>query len=272
MKRHLDAGVYPSTVLYVDRDSRRGIAVETKRLLSQWSEMEISLDIWHFMRCIAVGCTTQSQPKYAIFLGRLFHCTFVWSQEDLKPLIPATHCKVTTNGVKDPSEEDFIKKSAKKSLRPIATGKSLVWKKPTYLIHDLIDTFQDEQGGDTLGVPLLNANQIWDIWDSQNSHIACIQDPDEVQLYIKTGVVTKGGVELPLYRCTQGSTSLKSYHIYHNRFIPGICTCTVDVEIYFNYWMDINWLVITFFCFWNGSMGEKCCKWERADIDECPYC
>ena len=76
MKRHLDAGVYPSTVLYVDRDSRRGIAVETKRLLSQWSEMEISLDIWHFMRCIAVGCTTQSQPKYAIFLGRLFHCTF----------------------------------------------------------------------------------------------------------------------------------------------------------------------------------------------------
>ena len=46
MKRHSDAGVYPSTVLYVDRDSRRGIAVETKRLLSQWSEMEISLDIW----------------------------------------------------------------------------------------------------------------------------------------------------------------------------------------------------------------------------------
>ena len=129
MKRHLDARVYPSTVLYVDRDSRRGIAVETKRLLSQWSEMEISLDIWHFMRCIAVGCTTQSQPKYAIFLGRLFQCTFKWSQEDLKPLIPAIHCKLTRSGVKDPSEEDVIKKSAKKSLRPIATEKPLVWKK-----------------------------------------------------------------------------------------------------------------------------------------------
>lgn len=163
MKRHLDAGVYPSTVLYVDRDSRRGIAVETKRLLSQWSEMEISLDIWHFMRCIAVGCTTQSQPKYAIFLGRLFHCTFKWSQEDLKPLIPAIHCKLTRSGVKDPSEEDVIKKSAKKSLWPITTEKPLVWKKPTYLIHDLMDRFQDEQGDDTLGVPLLNADQIWDI-------------------------------------------------------------------------------------------------------------
>lgn len=46
MKRHLDAGVSLSTVLYVDRDCRRGIAVETNRLLSQWFEMEISLDIW----------------------------------------------------------------------------------------------------------------------------------------------------------------------------------------------------------------------------------
>ena len=98
-----------------------------------------------------------------------------------------------------------------------------------------MDTFQDEQGDDTLGVPLLNADQIWDIWDSQRRHIACIQDPDEVQLYIKTGAVTKEGVKLPLYRYTRGSTSLKLYHIHDNRFIPGICTCTADVEIYFNY-------------------------------------
>ena len=44
-----------------------------------------------------------------------------------------------------------------------------------------MDTFQDEQGDDTLGVPLLNADQIWDIWDSQRRHIECIQDPDKVQ-------------------------------------------------------------------------------------------
>ena len=55
IKRHSDAGVSPPTVLYVDHDCRRGIAMETKRLLSQWFEMEISIDIWHFMRCIAVG-------------------------------------------------------------------------------------------------------------------------------------------------------------------------------------------------------------------------
>ena len=265
MKRHSDAGVSPPTVLYVAHDCRRGIAMETKRLLSQWFEMEISIEIWHFMRCIAVGCTTVSTKV----------CYFPWTSFSLHLCMkpgrpkPVNTCH-TLQSHKEWSQRSkwggCHQKISKKSLPPIATGKPLVWKKPTYLIHDLIDTFQDEQGGDTLGVPLLN------IWDSQNRHIACIQDPDEVQLYIKTGVVTKGGVELPLYRCTQGSTSLKSYHIYHNRFIPGICTCTVDVEIYFNYWMDINWLVITCFCFWNGSMDEKCCKWERADIDECPYC
>ena len=162
MKRHSDAGVSPPTALYVDHDCRRGIAMETKDSSPsglRWKYPSTYGTLWDALLLVAL----QSQPKYAIFLGRLFHCTFVWSQEDLKPLIPATHCKVTRNGVKDPSEEDVIKKSAKKSLRPIATGKPLVWKKPTYLIHDLIDTFQDEQGDDTLGVPLLNADQIWDI-------------------------------------------------------------------------------------------------------------
>ena len=128
MKRHSDAGVSPPTVLYVDHDCRRGIAMETKRLLSQclrWKYPSTYGTLWDALLLVAL----QSQPKYAIFLGRLFHCTFKWSQEDPKPLIPAIHCKLTRSGVKDPSEEDVIKKSAKKSLRPIATEKPLVWKK-----------------------------------------------------------------------------------------------------------------------------------------------
>ena len=73
MKRHSDAGVSPPTVLYVDHDWSRGIAMETKRLLSQWFEMEISIDIWHFMRCIAVGCTKVSTKV----------CCFPWTSFSL---------------------------------------------------------------------------------------------------------------------------------------------------------------------------------------------
>ena len=49
MKRYLDAGVPPPKVLYVDCDYCEGGAVKTKDLFSQWSEMVISLNIWHFM-------------------------------------------------------------------------------------------------------------------------------------------------------------------------------------------------------------------------------
>ncbi|KAA8578286.1 hypothetical protein FQN60_016780, partial [Etheostoma spectabile] len=41
------------------------------------------------------------------------------------------------------------------------------------------------------------------------------------QLYTQTGRLTKGGVSLPVYRCARGSTSLESFHLHLNRFIPG---------------------------------------------------
>ena len=165
----------------------------------------------HFMRCIAVGCTTESHPMYAIFLGRLSQCIFHWSQEDVHLLKHAKRCELTRSGVVDPSDEDAIKHISKKELTTQCCRKTRGIKDTTQLIHDLLDTFQGEQGCDTLGVPLLDADRIWDIWESQKKHITCIQDPDEVQLYTKTGVVTKGGVELPVYRCAQGLTALESF-------------------------------------------------------------
>ncbi|MEQ2208689.1 hypothetical protein XENOCAPTIV_011691 [Xenoophorus captivus] len=42
-----------------------------------------------------------------------------------------------------------------------------------------------------------------------------------VQLYTRIGQLTTGEVDLPIYRCAQGSTSLESFHMYLNRFIPG---------------------------------------------------
>ena len=244
MKRYLDAGVPPPKVLYVDCDCCGGGAVKTRDLFSQWSEMVIYLNIWHFMRHIAVGCTTESHPMYAIFLGRLSQCIFEQSQEDLQLLKHAKYCELTRSGVKDPSDKDVIKHISKKELATHCRTKTCGIKDTTQLIHDLLDTFQGKQGCDTLGVPLLDADRIWDIWESQKKHITCIQDPDEVQLYTKTGVVTKGGVELPVYRCARGSTALESFHLHYNRFIPGTCTVNlILIQFYWNYCIDINRLL-----------------------------
>ena len=116
VQRYLDAGVPTPKVPNVDCDCCGGGAVKTKDLFSQWSEMVKSLNIWHFMRHIAVGCTTESHPTYAIFLGRLSQCIFELCQEDLQLLKHAKHCELTRSGVKDPSDEDVMKHISKKEL------------------------------------------------------------------------------------------------------------------------------------------------------------
>ena len=74
-----------------------------------------------------------------------------------------------------------------------------------------------------MDIPLLNKTSIQQIWEEQKQHISCIQDVDDpsIQLYTQTGTLKKGGVELPIYRCARGSTSLESFHLHIDRFIPG---------------------------------------------------
>ena len=81
-----------------------------------------------------------------------------------------------------------------------------------------------------MGVPLLDKDQTWEMWDSQKQHIACIHDPDDVQLYFQTGTLTKGATQLPTYRCARGSTSLESFHLHLNRFIPGIKSAKATLD------------------------------------------
>ena len=199
MKRYANAGVPPPKLLYVDRDCCEGGKVND--LFSQWSELNIRLDIWHFMRRLAAGCTTESHPLYGVFLGRLSQCIFEWSKEDLEKLKHAKCCELRKSGVKDPSDEDAIRQITKKELATHCRRKTRGVEETTQLIHDLLETFSGEQGCDTLGVPLLDVDQVWDIWDSQKRHIKCIQDPESIQLYVQTGVLNKGGVVLPVYIC-----------------------------------------------------------------------
>ena len=100
------------------------------------------------------------------------------------------------------------------------------------LIFDLISALDGDNGKDTMGVPLFNHELIQEIWKQQQKHIQCIQDPPGIQLYTKTGVLTKGGIVLPTYRCARGSTSLESFHLHLNRFIPGTAASDVHFQAY----------------------------------------
>lgn len=91
----------------------------------------------------------------------------------------------------------------------------------TRRLKALIDEMDSEKGRDTLGVPLLDHERIQQVWIDQQRRIPCIQDPEGFPLYLKTGSLKKGGVELCCYWCALGSISLESFHLHLNRFIPG---------------------------------------------------
>ena len=66
---------------------------------------------------------------------------------------------------------------------------------------------------DSSGEPVLS-NKMVTIWEEKKKHVKCIQDPDGIILYIITGHISKGGVELPVFRCARGTTSLESFHLH----------------------------------------------------------
>ena len=113
----------------------------------------------------------------------------------------------------------------KKELALHSHCKRRTWgvEETTRLIKDLIDTFSSDKAKDTMGIPLLKKTSIQQNWEEQKQHISSIQDVDDpaIQLYTQTGTLKKGGVELPMYRYAWGSTSLESFHLHIDRFIPG---------------------------------------------------
>ena len=111
------------------------------------------------------------------------------------------------------------------------------------LIGRLVDNFTGAAGQDTLGVPLFDIPRLRDTWKRQREHIVCIQDPPGVSLYRQVGTRTRGDVPLPVYRCARGSTSLESFHLHLNRFIPGKVYKLIGI-IFFHSFIFLN----SFFC------------------------
>ena len=146
---------------------------------------------------------------------------FHWSKEDLELLKTAKRNELLQAEVRNPGEAEVINKITKRELALHCRRKTRGTVETTELLHSLLLTFSGPQGRDTLGVPLLDKDLTWETWESQKVHVACIQDPNDVQLYVQTVSLTKGAIILPTYRCARGSTSLESFHLHLNRFIPG---------------------------------------------------
>ncbi len=223
VKRYREAGEAPPKVMYVDRDccSQHG-PCRVKAMFAGWDELQVRLDIWHFMRRFAAGVTTEAHPLYGIFMARLSTCIFEWDPEDVAALRRAKEGELAAKRVGHISEEAVNTRITRRELALHCRRRTRGVEETNRLISSLISLFDSPSGKDTLGVPLLDHERIQQIWKEQQKHLGCIQDPEDFPLYIKTGTLKKGGVELCCYRCARGSTSLESFHLHLNRFIPGI--------------------------------------------------
>lgn len=230
VKRYADAQVHPPSILYTDRDccSMSGPS-KFKVLFSEWPNLHIRLDIWHFMRRLAFGCSSEAHPLYGVFMSQLSGCIFEWDDRDYNKLLLAKKGQLKATGLKSPSEAAVRNAVTKTDLASHCRRCTRDVVDMRTRIEELILTMTGCT--DILGVPILKT-EIAEIWKEQKRHLYCIQDPPGFQLYSQVGEVSKGGIRLPVYRCARGSTSVESFHHHLLNFIPGTSANYVHFQAY----------------------------------------
>ncbi|XP_041658916.1 uncharacterized protein LOC121519883 [Cheilinus undulatus] len=212
VQRYRDAGEPEPEVIYVDRDccSERG-EPPVLVLFRPWST-KVRLDIFHFMRRFTSGLTTEHHPLYGTFCSKLSSCIFEWDKDDISRLKDAKrisskelarHCRRRTRGV----EETRI------SIQGLLSS---MWELT-----------------DTSGLRLINPDSMTHVWEVQQKHLPCIQDPPGIELYTKLGSgVQKGDKVLDVLRCGRGSSSVESFHRHQCTFIPGWRSNAMHTQMY----------------------------------------
>ncbi|XP_056116177.1 uncharacterized protein LOC130092361 [Rhinichthys klamathensis goyatoka] len=232
VKRYQQASVDPPAVLYVDCGCCTDVGeTKLKTRFRGWPDLMIRLDIWHFMRRIAVGCTTDAHQLYPIFMSQLSACIFEWDAADVSMLRKAKRELLLSQGWPALTDEDVNKHLTRDELALHCRRRTCGEETTILLLERLLTELLSSKGKDSLGVPLLDRERMEHIWNVQKKHVKCIQDPPGVVLYTETGSLNKGGVLLKTYRCARGSTSLESFHLHLNRFIPGIVFVTHTVHV-----------------------------------------
>ncbi|KAK3720983.1 hypothetical protein QZH41_018540, partial [Actinostola sp. cb2023] len=230
VQRYETAHQAPPLLLYTDRDccKLQGVT-KYNQLFERWPELIIRLDIFHYMRRLALGVTSESHPLYGMFMHRISSAIFEWDEEDYQLLCEAKKGQLIQAGVPRPTESAVRKAISKDELAKHCKRKTRGLKETKESIEGLLLSLSTAT--DTLGVPLFK-EEIKDIWDEQKRHVACIQDPSDIPLYTVTGHLSKGGQRLPIYRCARGSTSLESFHLHLARFIPGTSANSVNFQAF----------------------------------------
>ena len=72
--------------------------------------------MWHYMRRLGRGCSSEIHPLYGTFMSSLSTCLFEWDEADYKLLAKAKRGELIQAGVTNPSESAIRKATTKEEL------------------------------------------------------------------------------------------------------------------------------------------------------------
>lgn len=189
MDRYSRAHHPPPAVLYTDRDCcNQEQRSKYQRLFHKWDRLKIRIDSWHYIRRLSKACVNESHPLYGTFMNRVSAVLFEWDCIDLNLLKQAKKEELENSGIPSPSDDLITKSISKKELAQHCKRRTRGTEETTQLLDRLFSALAKKT--DALGVPLFRDDYM-DIWETEKRHVKCLQDPEGVLLYTKTGELKK---------------------------------------------------------------------------------
>ncbi|KAK0135922.1 hypothetical protein N1851_028207 [Merluccius polli] len=172
-----DAGEPQPDAIYVVRDccSDRGVGA-VLHWFRPWTST-VRLDVFHFMEAY--------HPLYGTFCSKLSSCIFEWDKQDVCRLKEAKRAELKKKHQgHEPTDAQVLASISSKELakhRPKhCRRKTRGVEETRALIKSLLDSIW--QLVDGTGLHLINQEHMSRVWEVQQKHLACIQDPPGVQL------------------------------------------------------------------------------------------
>ncbi len=160
------------------------------------------------MRHFVSAVNTETHQLFPTSVRKLSACIFVWDASDLEQLKAAKRNELDAQHVDLQDDQVVMLHKMRRELERHCRRTTRGVDVTTRLIQELIDALDSPAGCDTL--QLLDHDKIQEVWAVQQRHIGCIQDIPGYPLYREVETTMKGGIQLKVFRCARGSTSLES--------------------------------------------------------------
>lgn len=206
-----------------------------EQLFSGWADggMLIRLDVFHWIHRFDAALRTDHHPKYALFKSTLSAAVFAYNKDDMALLLQATRAGHPTKygSLTDGElmETHVTKYDLSHYVRRITVGAQETFMR----VQSAIDILKGAAGMDENQVHLFKDDAAIDhVWENQQKHLECIQDPPGQDMYTIKKYVTRNGVRLPHYITVRESNSLEGFHSFLPSMIPGPHCAGVPFQVY----------------------------------------